>query len=151
MERIAPRQPGPSVWEKTIPNRLPELMRAIEELSAFLVGQNADGKALHIAQLAVEEMGTNIIKYGFDDQGEHPITVQAQCFGEMIELRLSDGGHAFDPTGMPEANSQASLEERTPGGWGISLVRKLVAEMAYQRTEAQNVLTLRFRRSSATD
>jgi len=79
------------------------------------------------------------------------ILLQARCAPEMIELTLTDNGHPFDPRTMPEPNPDAPLEDRTPGGWGISLVRRLVSEMQYQRANDHNVLTLRFRRKPAAE
>lgn len=122
-------------------------MRTIDEVSAFLAEQQADAKALYTAQLAIEELGTNIIKYGYDDSREHSIVLQAHCPGDLIELRLSDDGHAFDPCSALEPNREATLDERTPGGWGISLVRKLVNDMEYARVAGRNVLTLRIQRA----
>jgi anti-sigma regulatory factor (Ser/Thr protein kinase) len=125
---------------------LPALLEAIEALNCFLVGQQVDAGSLHTVRLAIEEMGTNIIKYGYSAHGEHWITLRAQLESKVIELRLLDAGRPFDPTAAPEPDSAASLDERTPGGWGISLVRKLVTEMIYQRVNEQNVLTLRLPR-----
>jgi serine/threonine-protein kinase RsbW len=141
----------PLSWEKTIPSRLPALMRAIDELNLFLAEQSADAVALHRTQLVLEEMGTNVIKYGFDQPGEHPMTLRAQCVADFIELTLVDGGHAFDPRQASEPDPEAALEERTPGGWGISLVRRLVTEMDYQRIDGTNVLTLKIPRTGAAE
>jgi serine/threonine-protein kinase RsbW len=146
MGTFAPDNSDSAFWEKTFPNQLPALMRAIEEVSGFLAEQKAGPRALYTAQLALEEMGTNIIKYGFDDAEQHSIVLQAHCAGELIELRLTDDGHPFDPSTLPDANPRATLEERAPGGWGISLVRKLVTEMNYSREGGRNVVTLRIQR-----
>jgi len=132
----------PMTWEKRFANALTPLMQAIDELELFLAGQRVDAKALHTTRLAIEEMGTNVLKYGFDDRAEHWITLRAQCAGSEIELRLTDDGHPFDPCARIDPNSEATLEERTPGGWGISLVRRLVKKMHYQRRDHLNILTL---------
>jgi serine/threonine-protein kinase RsbW len=142
MDSAPEKQSAPS-WQKTFLNRLPALMQAIDELCAYLEKEHADAKALYAARFAAEEMGTNIIKYGFDDQAEHLVTFQVFCPDEVFELRIIDDGHAFDPTARPHPDSEATLDERTPGGWGISLVRKLVTEMTYERSGNHNILTLR--------
>jgi serine/threonine-protein kinase RsbW len=121
-------------------------MEAIDALNRFLLGQQADDGTLHTVRLIIEEMGTNIIKYGYSGQGEHWITLRAQLESNVIELQLIDSGPPFDPTTASEPDSTAGLDERVPGGWGISLVRKLVTEMIYQRVDEQNVLILRLPR-----
>ena len=129
-----------SQWETSIPNRLPALMRAIEELDRRLEQWGADANARHLAQLAVEELGTNIIKYGYDDQAEHVIRLSAVAEEQVFRLGLEDDGHEFNPCQTPEPDPNLSLEERTPGGWGLSLVRRLAAGMEYERQDGRNVL-----------
>jgi anti-sigma regulatory factor (Ser/Thr protein kinase) len=133
---------NPPRWEMSIPNRLVDLMQAIEELSRFLEQCGADSQSLYLAQLAVEEMGTNIIKYGYDDHGEHVIRLGAECDESVFRIRVEDDGHEFNPCQVPEPDSNLSLQARTPGGWGISLVRRLVAGMDYERRDGRNLLRL---------
>lgn len=123
-------------------------MRAIEELSVHLERWGADGQACYLAQLAVEELGTNILKYAYDDPGEHQIELRAAWEEPWIRIELEDDGHAFDPGQRAEPNPELSLEERTPGGWGISLVRRLLAGMEYERLEGRNVVRLTLPRLS---
>ena len=138
----------PSQWETSIPNRLAALMRAIEELALFLEQCGADAQSLYLAQLATEEMGTNIIKYGYDDSGEHIIRLSVECEELLFRIQLEDDGHEFDPRNVPEPNPDLSLQERTPGGWGISFVRRLLAGMEYERRDGRNFLCLLVPRTS---
>src|SRR4026209_2277009 len=86
-----------STWETCIPNRLGDLMRAIEALGRCLEQWGADPNACYLAQLAVEELGTNIIKYGYDDQSEHTIRLSAACEESVFRFCLEDDGHEFNP------------------------------------------------------
>jgi serine/threonine-protein kinase RsbW len=117
-------------------------MRAIEEMARFLEQGGADPQALYLAQLAAEEMGTNIIKYGYDDHADHVIRLVVECQETVFQIQLEDDGHEFNPCQIPEPNPDLSLEERKPGGWGISLVRRLLAGMEYERREGRNLLRL---------
>jgi len=132
----------PSRWQADIPNRLEALMRAIEDLDRRLETWGADAQARYLAQLAVEELGTNIIKYGYDDQNEHRIRLSATCDKGALRMVLEDDGHEFNPCLAPEPDPNLSLQERAPGGWGLCLVRRLVAGLEYERRGGCNVLSV---------
>jgi serine/threonine-protein kinase RsbW len=117
-------------------------MRTIEGLSEFLQQHSAGPRALHHAQLAAEEIGTNIIKYAFDDQQEHRITLRVECLADGFRLQILDDGRPFDIRQIPEPDPEQSLEDRQPGGWGISLVRRLARRLDYERRDGVNVLTV---------
>ena len=121
-------------------------MRTIESMSEFLKRQSAGPQALYQAQLAAEEMGINIIKYAYDDQLEHRITLRVDCQADRFCLQLLDDGRPFDVRQVPEPDREQSLEERKPGGWGISLVRRLVRRLEYERRDGINVLTVEISR-----
>ena len=111
-------------------------------MSEFLNRHSAGPQALYNAQLAAEEIGTNIIKYGYDDRLEHRITLRVECLPDCIRLELLDSGRPFDVREVPEPDPDESLEDRQPGGWGISLVRRLARRMDYKRRGGFNVLTI---------
>jgi serine/threonine-protein kinase RsbW len=121
-------------------------MRTIESMSEFLNRHSAGPQALYRAQLAAEEIGTNIIKYGYDDQLEHRITLRVECLPDSFRLRLLDDGHPFDVRQVPEPDREQNLDDRQPGGWGISLVRRLSRRMDYERRDGVNVLTIEISR-----
>ena len=133
--------PG-DLWETTFPNQLSPLMRAIEALNVRLEQWGASEQARFLAQLAVEELGTNIIKYGYDDRNEHAIHLRAAPETDVFRICLEDDGHEFNPCLSPEPDPNLSLEERKPGGWGLSLCRRLLAGMEYERRDGWNILTL---------
>jgi anti-sigma regulatory factor (Ser/Thr protein kinase) len=133
--------PGADKWETIIPNQLSPLMRAIEALDACLERWGANADARYLAQLAVEELGTNIIKYGYDDQQEHAIHLSAAPEEEVFRIGLEDDGHEFNPCLTPEPDPNLGIEERTPGGWGLSLVRRLTV-MEYERRGDRNVVCI---------
>ena len=137
------------MWETTIPNQLSSLMRAMESLEARLEQWGANADSRYLAQLAVEELGTNIIKYGYDDSAEHLIRLSAAPAGEAFRICLEDDGHEFNPCLAPEPDPNLPLEERKPGGWGLSLCRRLLAGMHYERRNGRNFLTMLVPRTPA--
>jgi len=141
--------PGSDKWETAIPNQLSPLMRAIEALESRLEQWGANADARYLAQLAVEELGTNIIKYGYDDQKEHVIHLSATSEQDGFRICLEDDGHEFNPCLAPEPDPNLSLEERAPGGWGLSLVRRLTG-MEYERRGDRNVVCVLVPRQPAS-
>jgi len=140
-----------STWETSIPNQLGNLMRAIEELDRRFEQWGADANARYLAQLAAEELGTNIIKYGYDDQNEHTIRLSAAREESAFRICLEDDGHEFNPCLAPEPDPDLSLQERTPGGWGLSLVRRLAAGLEYERRGDRNVVKVLLSRGAAPE
>ena len=115
-------------------------------MSDFLNQKSCGPQALYHAQLAAEEIGTNITKYGYDDQREHHITLRVERLADCFRLQILDDGRPFDVRQVPEPDPEQGLEERQPGGWGISLVRRMARRMDYERRDGVNVLTVEISR-----
>ncbi len=126
-------------------NNFEALARATESALQFLAQAAASAGAVNAANLALEEMATNIIKYGYDDQATHEILLRLELVPGAIALTLEDDGHPFDPLRAPEPDIHLPLEEREPGGLGIHLIRKMAQRMAYERSGGRNRLTIAIR------
>ena len=59
-----------------------------------------------------------------------------------MTVRISDTGRSFDPLAAPDPNLTTALEERSIGGLGIYLARKVVDRIHYERRGGKNILTL---------
>lgn len=129
-------------FESRFQNRLADLNRAIAEAVRFIEESGVTGGAVHIANLAIEEMATNILKYGYDDTLVHEILLRVEILPEKLHLTLEDDGHEFNPLKVPEKVVDLPAEMRVPGGLGIHLVRKFVEEMRYERRDGRNRLTI---------
>ena len=90
----------------------------------------------------MDELLTNTISYGYDDDEEHRIDLSLRLEGGTLVVEIADDGRAFDPLQAPEPDLGASLEERAVGGLGIYLVRKTMDGVAYRREGGRNVVTL---------
>ena len=62
---------------------------------------------------------------------------------EEVRVDVEDDGQPFNPLAAPEADTTKPLEERTIGGLGIHLVRKLMDGLEYQRQEGKNLLLMK--------
>jgi len=115
---------------------------ASAKAEAWLEQHQPSPQALNLVLLAIEELVTNCIKYGYDDGGEHTITVVLSIDGESLAVNVIDDGHPFDPVTAPGPDVYLPVEDRSIGGLGLHLLRHLADHMTYERRDGTNRLTL---------
>jgi anti-sigma regulatory factor (Ser/Thr protein kinase) len=64
-----------------------------------------------------------------------------------VEVTVADDGPAFNPLLQPEPDTTLPLASRQPGGLGITLIKSLMDDVRYERTD-RNILTVRKRLGS---
>lgn len=137
-------EPG-NIFERRFQNQLDDLGRVTAEAVGFAEEKGAGPQAVYFVNLAIEELATNILKYGYDDAAAHEILLRLEIHSGTLLLMLEDDGHEFDPLAAPEPDVHLPAEERLPGGLGIHLVRKMADEIHYQRCGGRNRLTVKIR------
>lgn len=115
----------------------------------FLEDHDVDGQTVYRVNLALEEMITNIIKYGYDDYENHEIDVSLEILADEVVAVIEDDGHEFDPLSQEKNGEAKELEDQEPGGLGIHLIKQLVGKMSYRREETRNILEIRAQRKLA--
>jgi len=132
--------------EGSIIIRLPVAVSEIEKLNALVrrFGElhEVPSRALYAVNLALDELVTNTILYGFDDPENQEFEVRLDVSGTELRGELRDGGRVFNPLEVPPPNLDAPLQEREVGGLGLHLVRSLMDRLEYRREGVKNVLTL---------
>jgi anti-anti-sigma factor len=102
-----------------------------------------DDEQVHHCQLAVDEVCTNIIEHGYGvDHPDGVIDVLVQTHPERFIIKIYDDSRPFDPLKRPNPDPNASIDERSSGGWGIFFVKKLIDEVSYDYKDGRNQLTL---------
>lgn len=134
-----------NTFERRFQNSLVDLGQVTEETVRFIEANGIRGEAVYAANLAIEEMVTNILNYGYDDTMVHEILLRVEVLPQRLLLMIEDDGHEFNPLNAPEPDVNLPIERRTPGGLGIHLVRKLADEMRYERRDGRNRLTIAIR------
>jgi anti-sigma regulatory factor (Ser/Thr protein kinase) len=125
-----------------IRNNYAELQRGIREIARALEAQKMTPEFIQLVNLALEEAITNTLKYGYRDAAEHQIKIALRCSHTELHIEVVDDGHEFNPLEHPEPDADKPLEEREPGGLGISFLRKLFDDVQYQRKQGENLLVL---------
>jgi len=126
-----------------IRNDLEEMAGLRQAVADFAAQNSLSEDIVFTLDLCLEELVTNVIFYGYEDQNEHSIEVSLNLEDAVLILQIIDDGKKFDPTDLPEPDLDIPLEERKIGGLGIHLVRNYVDSMEYKRENAQNVLTIK--------
>jgi anti-sigma regulatory factor (Ser/Thr protein kinase) len=127
----------------TLKNRLAEIASLGERLGEFAAGHQLTPSVLYDLNLALEEAVTNIISHGYSDHREHEILVRIRVESGEVIAELKDDARAFNPLTAPEADVTTPLDEKTAGGLGIHLMRKLMDGIEYQRLEDGNLLIMK--------
>ena len=127
-----------------------ELKSKLSELSALCRHLEDCGNMLELPQkclfeinLGLDELFTNIISYGFEDESEHQIKFSLLKEKETLVVQVEDDGKPFNPLDAASPEISLDLEEATIGGMGIHLVKKMMDDIAYQRVEGKNKLVLK--------
>lgn len=123
-------------------NDFSELPGLAEKVTTFLEENAASADAVFAANLAIEELVTNIIKYGYDDQEQHLIDLSLVLENGVLSIEIRDDGHEFDPFDRPEPDTNLPVAEREIGGLGIHFVRKMLDSCAYDRRDGANIVTV---------
>lgn len=127
----------------TLTNRLVELERAGRLLAEFGRSHRVPAETTFACDLALGELLTNVISYGYEDGREHEIVVRLSIAeGEMV-VEVEDDGRPFDPLAAPAPDLAAPLAERPVGGLGLHLVRSVMDDVEYHRRHGRNRLVLR--------
>jgi anti-sigma regulatory factor (Ser/Thr protein kinase) len=134
---------------RKITNELHSLESLMNATTNFLEDHDVDGQTVYRVNLALEEMITNIIKYGYDDYESHDIDVCLEILAEEVVAVIEDDGHEFDPLSQEKSGGSKTIEEQEPGGLGIHLIKQLVGKMAYRRDGDRNILEIRAQRKRA--
>ena len=104
---------------------------------------------MNAATLAFDEVITNTISYGYDDQEPHEIKVRLTLANGRLTAEVEDDGRPFNPLTAPKPDLTGAVEDRRVGGVGIHLVRSLMEQVDYHRTSNKSHLIMTKRLSAA--
>jgi sigma-B regulation protein RsbU (phosphoserine phosphatase) len=126
----------------TIKNELNQMPQVIESFEAFGEKHELSFGVIQKFNIALDELLSNIINYGFQDELEHDIAVDIELRNERLIITLTDDGIPFNPFRNDPPETKLSIDERNIGGLGIHIVKNLVDEYDYKRHADKNIITL---------
>jgi serine/threonine-protein kinase RsbW len=125
-------------------NHLDELERLAPLMERFGECNCFTSKEIFRVNLALDELITNIISYGYLDDNEHQICLDISIRQGRLTMRLIDDAKPFNPLEAPPAETHLPIEQRKCqiGGLGIEIVRKIMDRISYERLDEKNILTM---------
>jgi len=127
--------------ELTVQNELKELDKIRKFLREYLKGWDISEEDFFKIELALVEMCTNVIRYGYPG-GKGKIHLKAWHEDERFYLEIRDSGVPFDPSRIRKPSLKELLTKERLGGLGIFLARKLMDGFSYRRQDNENILTM---------
>lgn len=129
-------------------NRLKDLEKireAVEGMGASIVCTRRKFKEI---DLILEELFTNVVNHGFNDDKEHDIDINLSCDADQLKIRMEDDGRPFDLTSKEAPDTTCAIEKRYIGGLGIHLIKHFIDECEYFREKGKNIVVLKKRIAS---
>jgi len=123
-------------------NKVEEMTKVAEQFESFGLKNNIQEPVIYRINIALDELLSNIISYGYKDEIEHKIQVEVELRGERMVIIINDDGVPFNPFKKDPPDTMLSLEEREIGGLGIHIVKNLMDEYNYKRNVDKNIITL---------
>jgi len=99
----------------------------------------------YLMRLVIEEIATNIVKYGYDDANRDIIQLTCSCEGGTLRVTIRDRGRPFDPRAAADPDlSSNDPNQRDLGGLGLFFVREYADSLDYRHDPASgwNELTV---------
>ncbi|MBR8834310.1 MAG: ATP-binding protein [Stigonema ocellatum SAG 48.90 = DSM 106950] len=126
----------------TVSKTLDSLQTIAKYIKEAAIVAGLDKKASYNLRLAVEEIATNIILYGYQETGcEGVIDLRVSIDEQALTLFIEDTSEAFDPflkLNVALEQIHLPIEQRPIGGLGLYLAIHGVDKFLYERTGNRN-------------
>ncbi|MBR5231481.1 MAG: SpoIIE family protein phosphatase [Clostridia bacterium] len=114
---------------------IPQAAAFVEEnLEKFEVPMGLSARLM----VALDEIFSNIVRYSGASEAQIRLVKEA----DTLRLIFRDNGKPYNPLDAEAPDITASAEDRTIGGLGIFMVRKMMDNVEYEYTHGMNKLTL---------
>jgi anti-sigma regulatory factor (Ser/Thr protein kinase) len=102
------------------------------------------------AELCLDELVTNVIRYAWADPAGREVAVRVERTPSELTVTIEDDGRPFDPRQAPAPTIPRSLDEAIPGGRGLMLVKAICQRLDYERRDGRNRVTFGFYKDRPT-
>lgn len=128
-------------YEITLSASLSELDRLQAWVEEHLHTPDCPEKVRRQMAVVTEEMFVNLIRYAYGGTAGTAV-IRLDLHDREATLQFEDHGAPFNPLEYPDPNLNADIAERTVGGLGIHLTKKLSDRACYARINGKNLLTV---------
>jgi serine/threonine-protein kinase RsbW len=124
-------------------NILSELDHLREDLESLGKSFGMSKKGVFQINLALEEVFTNIVSYGYIDKAAHWIKITIWRQNGILNVCVEDDGIPFNPLEEEVPDLECPIEDRRIGGLGCHFMRCFMDDVHYERAGNKNVLTMK--------
>ncbi|CAA7619512.1 Serine phosphatase RsbU, regulator of sigma subunit [Candidatus Terasakiella magnetica] len=133
----------PDRVEVVITNDVAELERLAKVVDEFIEKHALPEKLAFNTNVCLDELITNIISYGYEDDGQHDIVVSFSFDGHEFRTEIIDGAKEYNPfIEAPEPDLDLGVDDRPIGGLGVFLVKEFMDGTEYMHCDGRNTTTL---------
>jgi len=124
-------------------NDLADIRSLASQVERFGATHGVPSGAIFNLNLALDELLTNTVSYGYDDDGIHAILVTLTLEDNTLTAEIEDDGRPFDPlSDAPEPDLDSDIEDRSIGGLGTYFVKAFMDDVSYFRDGNKNRIIL---------
>ncbi len=134
----------------SIPGRLSEVDAVARQVAEFGDAHGLPGPKVYVINLALDELITNVVSYGFGGVPEPEIRITLRMEGDALVLIVEDNGQPFDPTQEVPTDVTSPLTERPIGGLGLLLVKNFADRLSYEFADGRNRVIMEHDLASAS-
>ena len=131
---------------RSVTLRVPARLESIRPLASLVerMGREAalSEQAVFHCRLALDEACMNIIEHSYDDILDGQIEATIEVRKGSCAIFLTDFGKPYDPTRVSLPERDISLENASPGGLGLYLMKNVMDEVRYEPSPGGNRLTM---------
>lgn len=124
-------------------SKLSELKALFQHIDSFGQVSGLSESLMSEINICLDELFTNIVLYGLEDDLEHFIMFNIKLDGNAITVNISDDGIPFNPLTKKDSELATDISKAQIGGLGIHIVKKLMDDIWYERKQGKNRLTLK--------
>jgi anti-sigma regulatory factor (Ser/Thr protein kinase) len=129
--------------ELTVEAKLENLRQVKDFVNGELETLDCPAETRMQLQIVIDEVFGNIARYAYPEEtGSATVRFETEQTPRSVVLTFLDCGIPFDPLKAEAPDTSLKARERTIGGLGIFMVRKLTDEVRYEYKEGQNVLSV---------
>jgi len=126
----------------TVPARLQSIRYVADAVAVAAAEAGFDDKTSYACQLAVSEACENVVIHGYAQVQGSSMDVSIDSEPGTLTIEITDRAPAFDPTQV-EVSAPHPPEDPPVGGLGLYIIRQVMDDISYRRSEGHNHLRLR--------
>jgi serine/threonine-protein kinase RsbW len=137
------KEAGEDLERLVLRSELGELARVFPWVEALAGRYALSEKTYYAINLCLEEALSNVIRHGYKGDSRYEIVVEFRSSEDELIFTIEDEAPHFRPAVSPLAQP-TTLEEMTPGGLGVFLMRRFADRVEWEPLQRGNRLTLAF-------